>query len=178
MPRLAGVTSTDRFVNLVEERIDLAIRIGHLEESSLVARRIGEIRLVLCASAEFLQQHGKPELPAELTEWPCIIDSNNPDGVQWKLMAGQEELNIEVNQHLTVNNARAARDLVMRGNGIGYLPSFVVQEQVRDGSLIELLQDYSSATLGIYAMYLHRKHLSLKVRRLMELLTHAFVDEF
>ena len=165
---------TDRFVNLVEERVDLAIRIGALEESSLVSRRIGETRLLLCASPEFVDRHGLPQTPDQLPDYPCIVDSNNPHGASWTLSSAGAETVVRVEERLSVNNARAARDLVIAGNGIGLLPSFVVDGHLDRGELLPVLAEYSSSPIGIYAVYLHRKHLSPRVRKLVDLLVEAW----
>lgn len=169
---------TDRFVNLVEERIDLAIRIGSLDESSLVSRRIGETRMQLCVSPEYGKTHGLPKSLQELSQHPCIGDSNYPDGNQWCLVSKHETHVVSVNERITVNNARAARDLVVAGNGIAFLPSFAVEGHFRRGELVHVLERYTSAPIGIYAVYLHRKHLSPKVRTLMDLLIDAFKTSF
>jgi DNA-binding transcriptional LysR family regulator len=160
---------TDRFVNLVEERIDLAIRIGDLEESSLVSRKIGEIRMLLCASPDYLQQHGGADSVESLANHSCVQDTNYPAGNHWSLVANGTTESVVIRDHISVNNARAACDLVIAGNGIGYLPSFVAESKIRQGKLIQVLPDYSSQAIGIYAVYLHRKHLSPKVRRLIDL---------
>jgi DNA-binding transcriptional LysR family regulator len=164
---------TDRFVNLVEERIDLAIRIGDLEESSLVSRRIGEIRMLLCASPAYLQQYGAPGSIQALAEHHCVLDSNYPEGNHWHLVSGDTVQSVRIHDQIQVNNARAASDLVIDGSGIGYLPSFVVEENIQQGKLVQVLENYSSSAIAINAVYLHRKHLSPKVRRLMDL----FIDK-
>jgi len=162
---------TDRFVNLVEERIDLAIRIGKLEESSLVSRRIGETRMYLCASPHYLVSNGMPQGLNELQAHACIIDSNHPDGNGWRLRDAQGEQAIKVDDHIQVNNAGAARELAVSGNGIGLLPSFAVDRDIANGRLQRVLPQYSTEPIGIYALYLHRKHLSPKVRSLLDMLT-------
>ena len=161
---------TDRFVNLVEERIDLAIRIGDLEDSSLVSRRIGEIRMLLCAAPAYIEQHGSPETVQQLAHYNCIQDSNYPHGQRWQLQSLSDTQTVRIKDQIQVNNARASCDLTIAGHGIGYLPSFIAEEAIQSGKLTQLLPDYSSPPIGIYAVYLHRKHLSPKVRRLMDLL--------
>lgn len=169
---------TDRFVNLVEERIDLAIRIGSLDESSLVSRRLGGIRMMLCASPGYREAHGLPDCIEELSRHPCIVDSNNPGGNQWTLLSEQDSHTVTVSERISVNNARSARDLVIDGNGIGFLPSFAVEGHVKRGELVHVLDNYTSTPIGIFAVYLHRKHLSPKVRTLMDLLIDRFQAEF
>ena len=162
----------DRFVNLVEERIDLAIRIGKLEESSLVSRRIGETRMYICASPAYLAANPAPQTLEELQKHPCIIDNNHPDGSHWRLKHGADkQVTVAVQERIQVNNARAARELVLSGNGIGLLPSFAVAGDLSSGRLVQLLKPYSTERIGIYAVYLHRKHLSPKVRKFLDMLT-------
>lgn len=169
---------TDRFVNLVEERIDLAIRIGSLDESSLVSRRLGRIQMKLCVSPGYGEAHGLPDSVEALLQHPCIVDSNNPDGNQWNLVSENDAITVAVKERFTVNNARAARDLVLGGNGIGLLPSFAVDENLKRGELVHVLDSYSYTPIGIFAVYLHRKHLSPKVRAVMDLLIERFRTEF
>lgn len=162
---------TDRFVDLVEERIDLAIRIGALQESSLVSRRIGETRLYLCAAPSYLEAHGIPRKLEDLRGHACIVDSNHPDGNLWKLDSEQGSNSIRVDDRIQVNNAGAARELVVAGNGIGLLPSFAVERDIASGRLRRVLAGHGTEPIGIYALYLHRKHLSPKVRSLLDMLT-------
>jgi DNA-binding transcriptional LysR family regulator len=159
-----NVVLTDRYVDLVEERIDVAIRVGTLTDSSLVARKLGDTSMVVCASTEFLVQHGEPTLPQQLADYACIVDSNYTGGTHWTLGIGEHAVTTEVTTRIMVNSARAARDLVLTGHGIGFLPSFVVADDIANGSLKRLLPDFPSEALGIYAIYPHRKHLAAKVR--------------
>lgn len=161
---------TDRFVDLVEERIDLAIRIGELKESSLVSRRIGSMHMMLCASADYLSEYPEPCSLEELTHHQCIIDNNYPEGNNWNLQLENKPVSIRVHARIQVNNARAACELVRAGRGIGFLPSFVLQDYIAQGKLVHILKNYVSEPIGIYALYLHRKHLSAKVRRLLDAL--------
>jgi DNA-binding transcriptional LysR family regulator len=164
---------TDRFVNLVEDRVDLAIRIGELQEQTLVSRRIGSTRMMLFTSPEYLRSHPVPEALEQLAQHDCILDTNYPGADQWSLMLAGETVSARVNVHIQVNNARAALELVLAGNGIGFLPSFALDKYIKDGSLLAVLPEYVAEPIGIYAVYLHRKHLSAKVRRLLDtLITH------
>jgi len=155
---------TDRFIDLVEERIDVAIRIGTLTDSSLVARKLGNTTMLVCASPGFLKAHGEPMLPQQLAEHACVVDSNYAGGTHWTLGVGERALTTDVTTHLTVNSARAARELVLAGHGIGFLPSFVVADDMAQGKLKRLLIEFPSEPFGIYAVYPHRKYLSAKVR--------------
>ena len=155
---------TDRFVDMVEERIDVAIRIGRLDDSTLVARKLGDISMQLCAAPTYVAANGKPDQPQQLSDHVCIIDSNYPGGSDWTLGTGANKLTVAVSSRLQVNSARAGCELAKAGHGIGYLPSFAIAEAINQGRLEQLLPEYTSEPIGIYAVYLHRKHLSAKTR--------------
>ena len=159
-----NIDLTDRFVDLVEERIDVAIRIGTLTDSTLVARKLGDTTMLVCASPAFLTQYGEPMQPHQLADYACVVDSNYASGTHWTLGTEEHTVTTEVPTRMIVNSARAARELVLAGHGIGYLPSFVVADDITKGKLKRLLPDFPSGPLGIFAVYPHRKHLAAKVR--------------
>jgi DNA-binding transcriptional LysR family regulator len=159
---------SDRFVDLVEERIDVAIRIGDLEDSSLVARRLGSTSMLVCASPGYLARRGEPEQPAQLAEHACVVDSNHPAGTRWKLGSGNGVVTVDVPTRILVNSARGARELVLAGQGISYLPSFAVSDDIAAGKLKRLFPGFEQKPLGIFALYPHRRHLSAKVRLFIE----------
>lgn len=165
---------TDRFVDLVVERIDVAIRIGELNDSSLVARKLGEVSMQLCASSEYLAEHGEPVEPGQLAEHRCVLDSNYPGGNSWRLGGGDNPVSIEVKPHLIVNSARAGWELVRAGHGIAFLPSFAIADDINNGRVQRLLPEYASEPIGIYAVYQHRKHLSAKIRLFIEEMNQYF----
>lgn len=165
---------TDRFVDLVEDRIDVAIRIGSLSDTSLVARKLGSISMQLCASPEYLATYGEPSTPQQLIDHQCVLDSNYPGGKHWTLGTGDKQVTTNVQCRLIVNSARAGRELVLAGHGIGYLPSFAINEDVSQARLKLLLPDYAVEPIGIYAVYLHRKHLSAKVRLFIDMAIESF----
>lgn len=160
---------TDRFLDLVEERIDVAIRIGSLSESSLVARKLGSMSMVVCAAPDYLAVHGEPTQVGELAHHACVHDSNYPGGTRWVLGQGENVVSAEVSPRIVVNSARAARALLLAGHGIGYLPSFAVTDDLAQGRLKRLLPTYVPEPVGIFALYLHRKHLSAKVRLFIDM---------
>lgn len=165
---------SDRLVDLVDERIDVAIRIGELKDSSLVARKLGTTSLIACASPRYLDEHGEPTHPQQLSGHLCVIDSNHPAGTRWKFHKAGNDVTVDVAAKMMVNSASAARELVLLGEGISYLPSFAIADDIAKGRLRRLLPDQESMPLGIYAMYPHRRHLSAKVRLFIEhLATHC-----
>jgi len=159
---------SDRFVDLVDERIDVAIRIGDLDDSSLVARKLGTTSLLVCAAPSYLHEYGEPTDPQQLPDHRCIIDSNHPTGTRLTFRDAENDVTIDVSAKLMVNSARAARELALLGAGISYLPSFAIAEDIAEGRLRRLLPDHGSMPLGIYAVYPHRRHLSAKVRLFIE----------
>lgn len=155
---------TDHYIDLIEERIDVAIRIDRLRDSSLVARKLGEMSLMLCASAEYLTKRGTLNSLDDLIDHDCVHDSNTPGGPRWSFGPVENPRVIEVDPKLTVNSDRAARDLMLAGHGIAYIPSFVLSEQLKSGEVIELFPEHRLPPYGIYAVYPHRKHLSAKIK--------------
>ena len=161
---------TDRFVDLVEEGVDLAIRVGELADSSLVARKLTTTRMLVCASPAYLARVGVPVTPAELTNHTCIIDTNYRHNDRWCIGGEHTGQQVFVAGPVHVNSARAARELLIAGRGIGFVPSFVVAEDVASGRLVQLFAELSTDEHGIYAVYTHRRHLSAKVRLFIDML--------
>ncbi len=167
---------SDSFMDLVDERIDVAVRIGDLEDSTLVARKLGSMSLLICAAPGYLDKHGEPTRPEQLSDHLCVIDSNHPAGTRWTVGDAENAVTINLTAKVLVNSARAARELTLLGEGISYLPSFAVADDIADGRLRQLLPNHASAPLGIYAMYPHRRHLSAKVRLFIEHLVEHCKD--
>ena len=163
-----NIDLTDRFVDLVEERMDVAIRIGELSDSSLVARKLGEVSMQICASVEYLAEHGEPVEPGQLADHRCVLDSNYSGGKHWKLGSRKKPVSVEVRPRLIVNSARAARELVRAGHGIAFLPSFAIADDINKGRIQRLLPERAPEPVGIYAVYQHRSHLSAKIRLFIE----------
>ena len=167
---------SDSFVDLVDERIDMVVRIGALEDSTLVARKLGNMSLLVCAAPGYLDKHGEPTHPEQLANHLCVVDSNHPTGTRWTLGDTGNAATVDVKAKALVNSVRAARALALLGNGIRYLPSFAIADDIAKGRLQRLLPDHESVPLGIYAIYPHRRHLSAKVRLFIEHLTEHCND--
>jgi len=160
----------DRYVDIVNEGFDLAIRIGQLQDSSLIARPIGSIDLKLVASPKLLERLGEINTPADLQNCPVVLDSNNRLGSKWLLIKDGQKNWIQPVASLSVNSAVAAKKAVLAGLGISLLPDFAVAQELEQQTLVCLLQEYSKQNIGIYALYPHRQHLSEKVRVLVDFL--------
>lgn len=164
----------DRFVNLVEEGFDLAVRIGQLADSNLIARRLAPMRIVVCASPEHLDRDGIPAHPKELMSRNCVIDTNIKDPEQWPFKEQGRNFRVKVNGRFHANSAMAVREMLLAGEGIGVCPMYIVEEDVRVGQLQVVLQEYEAIELGIFAVYPHSRHLAAKVRTFVDFLVQHF----
>jgi DNA-binding transcriptional LysR family regulator len=158
----------DRRVDLIEEGYDLAIRIGSLPESGLIARKLAIDRIVLCASPAYLATRGTPQTPADLKDHACLNYSYASSGDEWSF--GEQALGVRVDGPLRANNGDLLRLAALDGAGLIWQPHFIVGEDVRAGRLVEVMQEQSINALGIYALYPSRKHLSAKVRTFVDYL--------
>lgn len=164
---------SDRFLDLASEGIDVALRITRLPDSSLVARRLGETHSVICAAPDYLDRHGRPQTPQDLARHQCILDTNYDSRAVWDLSHNGERRKVPVQGPIRVNSATAAREFALRGLGLAMVPDFVVGDDLRAGRLSAVLEDFRDDPIGIYAVYSHRRHLSMKVRVFVDFLRQA-----
>jgi DNA-binding transcriptional LysR family regulator len=171
------VSLADRVVDLVEEGFDLAIRIGTPGADNLVARKLGETRLVPCASSAYLERHGSPKTPEELATHNCFTYEYVSPRNLWRFRdRSGAERSVRVSGTLHSNNGDLLAEVAASGAGIVFEPAFIVGPDVRAGRLVPLLQDFEPLPVPIFAVYPSRKHLSAKVRRFVEFLTERFAD--
>jgi DNA-binding transcriptional LysR family regulator len=168
------VTLSDRVADLVEEGYDLAVRIGQLPASSLVSRRLASTRLVLCAAPSYLAARGEPRRPAELAQHEVIAYSLFAAGDQWTFSGADGEETVRVQPRMRVNNGDTCRAAALAGQGIILQPSFMVGADLAEGRLKELMPEWRSIELGIYAVYPSRKFLAPKLRVLIDFLVESF----
>ena len=162
---------SDRYVNIVDEGIDLAIRIGELADSSLVSRRLSEICLIACASPAYLAAHGTPRRPADLARHACVRDRNFRRGTRWPFSRGADSVEVEVDGRLIVNGIMATHRATLAGAGIGLLAAYMIEDDLESGRLVRVLDQYHAAELPISAVYPHRQYLAAKVKTFVEFLT-------
>jgi len=161
----------DRRVDLVAEGYDLAIRIGELPDSSLVARRLAPCRHVVCGSGGYFARHGVPQIPAELAEHAALTYRYQDSPAEWRFITpdgGFEQ--VQVHGRLQMNNSLALREALLQGAGLTLTPTFVVGADLRAGRLKAVLTDYRPLQVSIYAVYPQRRHLSPKVRAIVDFL--------
>jgi DNA-binding transcriptional LysR family regulator len=172
------VTLNDRYLEVIEEGFDLAIRIGHLEDSSLIARRLAPIRVALCASPGYIVQHGAPETPADLAEHNCLIYTYAASQSEWRFVDGAgKEHAVHIAGRLLANNGDVLRTAALRGQGVALGPTFILGDDMRVGTLVRLLPDYAPPEVGLYAVYPPSRHLSVKVRSFVDFLVTRFGGE-
>lgn len=165
----------DRYVDLVEEGYDLAVRIGRLRDSSLIARRLAPARLVVCASPAYLERAGTPVTPDDLTRHNCLIYTNVPTAEQWVFAVdGGETRSVRVSGNLRSSNGDLLKAAALAGAGIVILPTFMCGDALAAGTLkCLLLHAYASAS-AVYAVYPQNRHLSPKVRVFVDFLAGRF----
>jgi DNA-binding transcriptional LysR family regulator len=171
------ISLSDRIVDLVEEGFDLAIRIGAGGSENLVARKLGETRLLPCASAAYLKAHGAPSAPEDLARHNCFTYEYVTPRNVWRFRdAAGNERPVRVAGNLHSNNGDLLAEAAAQGAGIVFEPAFIVGSDVRAGRLVPLLQDFVAAPMPIYAVYPSRKHLSAKVRLFVDFLVERYAD--
>jgi DNA-binding transcriptional LysR family regulator len=159
----------DRWVNLVEEGVDLAVRIGQLSDTSLVARRLGETRRVLVASTDYLARRGRPQVPQDLKSHRIIQFSILSNGSDWRFHRGDKVETVTVAPHYATNSADAAIWHAVRNGGIAMVLAYQVIDLVKAGQLEVVLPDFEPPILPIQLVYPTAKLLSAKVRAFIDL---------
>lgn len=168
------VTLADRLVDLVEEGYDVAIRIASLENSTLVSKRLATTRMVLCASPQYLKLHGTPRHPSELADHAVISYSYWSTKDEWNFTGPLGPVSVKTKPCIHTNNGDTCRAAALASQGIILQPSFLVGDDLASGALLELMPEFRSLEMGIYAVYPTRKHVSPKVRALLDFLTNHF----
>jgi len=156
---------TSGAIDMLEEGIDVRLRIGGVDDSSMIARHLKTFPLILSASPNYIQQFGLPNTPQQVAEHNCIIDSNFRIGKQWPIISpqGQAET-INVQSIVAVNSPQAVREIAIAGGGIAMTPDFIVEDAINDGRLVPILPEYTTLEFGLFAIYPHRKYVAKKVR--------------
>ena len=162
---------TNKTLDLVEEQIDIAIRLGHLPDSNLISKRLSQRQLLVCASPEYIKAHGQPYTLSELTQHNCLI-GNLP---LWHFSEKQKNKSIRINGSLTCNSGYALVDAAIKGLGIVQLPDYYVQQAIESGQLVECLKHYREPQQGIWALYPNNRYQTAKVRLLVDYLSEHFL---
>jgi DNA-binding transcriptional LysR family regulator len=162
---------SDRVLNPIENKIDVAIRIGSLPDSSMIATRIGSVRVVACASPEYLAARGRPESPDDLSSHDCITVAETGAPRSWKFMSGGNEIAAPIRTRLTVNTSEAAVEAAIAGTGIARVMSYKMEAARRTGRLSIVLATFEKDALPVHVVYAERKPMPLKLRVFLTWLT-------
>lgn len=168
------VSFTDRVVNLVDEGFDMAIRVGRPADSSMIVRKLCDVRIITVAAPDWLDRHGAPATPQSVVELPCIIDTNFRDPGRWPFRVNGRPVAVPVRGRLRYSNAEACLSAAEAGLGLACVPSFVAAEALRAGRIQQVLRDFEAEPYGVHALYPHSRHLAAKVRVLVDFLAERY----
>jgi DNA-binding transcriptional LysR family regulator len=169
------ITISDERLDMMQEGVDLAIRIGPLEESSLVARRICNLERVICASPDYLARHGTPRTPDELQRHNCLWMTSLPALRRWPFDTDDGIRVVHVDGNVVTNNAETVLQLAVAGVGVTRLSDVVVADAIRAGSLVPILTDWHHVEpVPLFATYPSGRNLSPKVRAMVDFLVEEF----
>jgi DNA-binding transcriptional LysR family regulator len=166
----------DRYVDLVEEGVDVALRISTMSDSSLIARKISDMRHIICASPELIRRAGHPRSGEELRNLPCILDTNMPSHNSWRFIEDGKQVSVHVSGTVRVNSPVAAMQAALVGLGFAVIPSYLADPRITEGKLVKVLEDRMPDGPSLMAVYPHRRHLAGKVRALIDHLVAWFED--
>ncbi len=164
---------SNRIPDLVEDGIDLAFHVGELDDSMFVARKIASARRVVCASPDYLSEHGLPETPQDLQQHNCLIYSPRTPQFEWEF----SDQKVRIAGDIQCNDGDALRVAAIKGCGIVQLPTYMVGLDIQAGRLHALLESYEPAKLPVYAIYNHRKYLSAKIKTFIEYIYDLYQPE-
>jgi DNA-binding transcriptional LysR family regulator len=168
------VVLNDRLSDLIEEGFDLGIRIASMPSSTLISRKLTSTRMVLCASPQFVSTFGAPKTPADLANLRAVSYSYWSTHDEWHFTGPTGPVSVHIDACIHTNNGDTCRSAALDHQGIILQPDFLVGEDLRGGTLVELLPQFHAIDLGIYAVYPSRKYLPLKLRRLIDFLADSF----
>lgn len=171
------LTLNDRFIDPLEEGVDVTVRIGALRDSSLIARRLSPARRVLVAAPAYLKRHGTPKTPDDLAQHRCLVYGHTTTLQRWELTQDGQPIHVPVNSVLCSNNGDVLKAAAIRGQGITTLPTFLVGPEIKAKHLKIVLPDYPPTDLGIYALYAPNRYLAAKTRLLIDFLVSRFGDK-
>jgi len=166
---------SDRLVDLLNEAVDCAVRIGELVDSSLVSRKLGEMRRVVIASPAYLERYGEPHKPADLAKHNCL-SLGQQRGWALRNMPGGDVANIKVTGRFECNDGTVLHEWVLAGRGLAWRSLWEVGDDLRRGKLVALLEEFAPPPMGIYAIFPQRRHLPLRVRLFVDRLKETFGD--
>ena len=172
---------TDAFLDLIEERVDLAIRIGSLKSSTYVARRLSGLRMHVCASPTYLKRHGAPEKPSDISERQCLLFPRAGYDLNWTFKDSQGQLtDVVIQGRYQINNSHSIRTCCVNGMGITLLPDWLIKEELESGQLVSLFPQFQVTATefgdAIWLVHSFQNYLPLKTRVFMDFLLEKYSD--
>ena len=168
---------SDRLVNLVEEGFDVAVRISRLRDSTLVARKIAEVRFLTFAAPAYLEAHGVPRRPEDLEAHEAVIDLNGPNPALWTFRRDGASVEVTIKGRLRLSSGQACVGAAEAGFGVARLPAFIVAGSLRAGRLKTVLDAFEPPPLSVHVIYPATKHLAAKTRAFVDFLADRFSGE-
>ena len=169
------INVSGRLVDLVEERMDVALRVGKLEDSSLIARRLMPCGFHVCASPEYLKKHGRPQHPRELEEHNCLIYSFAPHPNNWLFKNTQgENISIDVTGDLCSDSGSILMNATLNGKGLFLGPTYMIENALKEGTLETVLDPYMLGSTALYVIYPNSKFVSTKVRAFVDFIAESW----
>ena len=160
----------DHFIDVHNSEHDLIIRIGKLPDSSVIAQRLASIKLICCATPQYLAKHGTPQTPADLSKYNCLEYNLANRKDRWLFKQDKAEYEIFPRGQFKVNNGEMILTAILEHHGIGLLPDFIAAQALEAGTIVPILTDYETEELNAYAIYASRNFLPAKIKRLIEFL--------
>lgn len=178
-PQLAlQIELSDRQVNLVHDRVDIALRISNDLHPQLVARKIAPIQMIACASPAYLEKHGVPTTPYDLVRHKTLHYTYMPNGDSWTFFdASGVETSVRISSNVCINSGELLREYSLAGAGIAVYPSFIIADDIAQGNLIPVLTNWSVGDYHLYAVYLSRKFLEAKIRVFIDCMLETVTAE-
>jgi len=164
----ARMMLSDRRLNMIEDHVDIGLRVGELNDFSLVAKKVGTVRRVVCASPSYLARRGTPKTPEDLKDHDCITFENTLSAQSWAFKVGKSEKSFPIHSRLIVSTAEAATDAAVSGLGLTRMLDYQVDRQRRDGSLTLVLEGFREAPKPVHLIYEAGRHLPLKIRAFLD----------
>ncbi len=171
------IAFTDRMVDLVEEGVDVAIRVGRLADSTLVSRNLGKGATMVVASPEYLEGRGVPESPADLKDHDCLVFGGGPSRKRWELHAGRVKEEVRVTPRIVANDFGVIHEAALGGLGIAMMPTQICVEHIKAARLQHLLKDWRPPEVPLQAVYPSTRHPSPKVHAFLDLLRERLSPE-
>ncbi|WP_206683166.1 LysR family transcriptional regulator [Neptunicella marina] len=165
---------SDRRVSIVEEGFDIAIRLGTLQDSGLMYRRLADMPFITCASPAYLSQHGIPSHPSALSTHECLIATTLDTPHTWRFAEKGQGLNVSVKGRFRANAPLPAAQLAKSGFGITQVPAYMVNDALAEGSLVRILREYERTDFGVFALYPANRFLTARIQALLDYMTNLW----